>query len=62
MGVLFLLVGVGGVIASWGAYFTDMSIEKHGFRANAHPMINGPDTFYVPYPSFDKARTWRLVP
>jgi hypothetical protein len=36
MGVLFLLVGVGGVVGSWGAYFTDTNIEKHGSRTKAH--------------------------
>ena len=36
MGVLFLLVGAGGMIGSWGAYVTDRSIEESGPRARGH--------------------------
>ena len=33
MGVVFLLVGLGGVVGSWGAYVTDTNIERSGPRA-----------------------------
>ena len=36
MGALFLLVGAGGVIGSWGAYVTDTNIEHSGPRAKGH--------------------------
>ena len=35
MGGLFLVVGLGGVVAAWGAYFTDTAIERSGLRASA---------------------------
>lgn len=35
MGGLFLLVGFGGVVGSWGAYILDTNIEQHGSRAQA---------------------------
>ena len=33
MGVVFLLVGLGGVVGSWGAYVTDTNIERSGPRS-----------------------------
>lgn len=33
MGVVFLLIGLGGVVGSWGAYVTDTEIERSGPRA-----------------------------
>lgn len=35
MGTVFLIVGLGGVVASWGAYLTDAAIERDGPRAVA---------------------------
>jgi hypothetical protein len=36
LGALCALVGAGGVVASWGAFVLDRSIEAHGPRAVAH--------------------------
>lgn len=33
MGVMFLLIGLGGVAGSWSAYVTDTKIERSGQRA-----------------------------
>ena len=35
MGSVFLLAGLGGVVAAWGAYLTDAAIERSGARAVA---------------------------
>ena len=35
MGGMFLVAGLGGVVAAWGAYFTDAGIERSGPRALA---------------------------
>lgn len=36
LGLIFLLLGLGGVIGSWGAYLTDTAIERSGPRATGH--------------------------
>lgn len=36
LGVIFLLLGFGGVIGSWGAYSTDTAIERSGPRATGY--------------------------
>ena len=46
MGSVFLVAGLGGVVAAWGAYLTDAAIERSGARAVAQldqKFIVGPD-------------------
>lgn len=35
-GILFLLGGIGGMVGAWGAYITDINIERHGQRVETH--------------------------
>lgn len=55
-GLLFLLVGLGGVAGAWGAYLTDTRIERDGPRASGQlqrksflPAVDGSSDYVLEY-------------